>query len=228
MDATLNLAVDQEPIASTRAILCEGSGDKNLLQELIKARALPDFYITHPRNNIRPGGRQGFSHRLRGLRLQPGFDELRGIAIISDSDRDRDASFAEVRSQIHEAGFSSPNRELDCIAGPPAIVVLMVPIGELGQLETLCLRAIKDAWPTQFECAEMYAQCTGISTWGMGKQERAKLRALISHICKKDPNSSLTYLWHDGRETVIPLDHECFNTIAEFLRDFDALVAAAC
>jgi hypothetical protein len=105
---------------------------------------------------------------------------------------------------------------------------MMMPAeNEPGQLETLCLRAIRDAWPQQFQCAEKYAECAGIGDWNPGKQERAKLRALVSHICKKDPNSSLTHLWHDGRELVIPLNNACFDVIARFLNGFDGAVSAA-
>ena len=103
---------------------------------------------------------------------------------------------------------------------------MMVPKDEEGQLETLCLRAVSDAWPKQFQCAEKYAECVEIESWSMGKQEKAKLRALISHICKEDPNTSLAHLWHGRRELVIPLDHDCFTPIADFLSGFDAAIAA--
>jgi len=220
------LSIDEEPINYPRVILCEGSGDKNFFQELIKARDLPEFYVVHPREKIDHGGRRGFEQRLRGLRLQPGFDAVRGIIVVSDNDHDPSASFQEVRTLIHDASYSAPNHPFAVVAGPPAVAIMMIPAeNENGQLETLCLRAISAAWPQQFHCAEQYAVCAGIQTWAVGKQERAKLRALISHICKKDPNTSLTHLWHDGRELVIPLDHDCFTPIADFLNGFAAAIA---
>ena len=223
----LSLSIDQETITPTRVLLCEGGGDKNFFQELIKARHLPEFYVTHPREK-EPGGRPGFTQRLRSLRLQPGFDAVRGIIVVSDNDGNPNSSFQEVRRLIHEAEYRAPNHPFVVVAGPPALVVMMIPAAnENGQLETLCLRAIRDAWSREFRCAERYAECVGIETWSQGKQERAMLRALISHICKKDPNSSLSHLWHDGREPVIPLDHACFNGIATFLTSFDAAVDAA-
>jgi hypothetical protein len=161
------------------------------------------------------------------MKLQPGFDQLTRILVVSDNDRDPKCSFAEVRLKIHNGGFVCPNQDLACATGSPSVAVMMIPIGEPGQLETLCLRAVKDAWPTQYNCAETYGECAGILGWKIAKQERARLRALISHICEEDPNSSLTYMWHDGREEVIPLSHACFDQIADFLKDFDALVAGA-
>lgn len=168
---------------------------------------------------------------MRGLRLQPGFDAVKGIVVTSDNDDSPRASFQEVRKLVHDADYKAPNQPFAVTARSdtsPALSIMMIPaIGESGQLETLCLKAIRDAWPKEFECAGQYAACVGIANWSKGRQERATLRALISHICKKDPNTSLTHLWHGGREVVIPLDHACFNGIAEFLNGFDAAIAAA-
>lgn len=222
------LTIDQEPIQSTRIILCEGSGDKNFFRELLTARNLPDFYITHPREEIDPGGRGGYTSRLRGLRLQPGFEAVTGIVVISDSDDSPNTSFQQVRTLIHEAEFHAPNHPSVFVAGPPAICVRMVPNeNDVGQLETLCLSAVQTSWPDQYQCAEAYAQCTGVENWSRNKKEKAKFRALIAHICKKDPNTSLSYLWRGGREEVVPLAHAAFDDLATFLAGFDAAVTQA-
>src|SRR5262249_16806426 len=161
----------------------------------------------HPREGFDPGGRSGFESRLRGLRLQPGFDSVRGVVVVSDNDQNPNASFQEARSLIHNASFSSPNNPYAFAPGSPPVAVILIPAQNVnGQLETLCLTAISSAWPTQFHCAQTFATCIGIGAWANpNKRERATLRALISHICQRDPNSSLTHLWHDGREEVIPL-----------------------
>jgi hypothetical protein len=219
------LQIAQEEITSTRVLLCEGSGDKNLLTQLIALKRLPDFFVTHPREGIDPGGRPGFASRLRGLRLQHGYDDVTGVLVISDNDTG--GSLECVRKMIHHAGFRVPNRAYEFVAGPPAVGIMLIPADENGQIETLCLRAIKDTRPTEFQCAEEYAKCIGIGSWSQGKRERANMRALISHICKKDPNTSLSYLWHDNRESVFPADHPVFDPIADYLAAFDANVANA-
>jgi len=218
----------EENISSRFVLLCEGGGDKNFFEELIRVRSLPSFYVTHPRMSIDPGGRSGFTSRLRGLRLQHGFDRIKGIIVASDNDRDPAASFKEVRGQIHEAEYKAPNHPFTVSAGTPAVSIMMVPGADLGQLETLCLEAIEDEWPKEFACASTYAACVGTEKWpNVGKRERAKLRALVSHICQKDPNSSLSHLWHDKRELVIPLTHKCFDPISTYLSGFEAAVAEA-
>ena len=184
--------------------------------------------MTHPIAEIHPGGRGGYEKRLRSLRLQPGFEEVTGIIVASDNDANPSASFKDVRKHIHEAEFPAPNHPLIATKGKPGVAVIMLPkTNAPGQLETLCLESVQTAWPKEFKCAEAYGECTGITSWPQGKQERARLRALISHICKKDPNSSLTHLWSDGRELVVPLTHHCFTPLADFLMNFDALVATA-
>ena len=227
-----SFTIDQEPISSPRAILCEGAQDRNFFQELIKARNLPDFYVTHPHFEIEPGGRGGYSARLRSMKLQVGWDNLQGIIVVSDNDSDPAGSFQMVRRLVHEASLTPPNQPLTIKSGSPSIAIMMLPATDTnGQLETLCLQAIRAAWPSKFRCAESYAACAEIvgvpeRAWSQNKREKAMLRALISHICKKDPNTSLAHLWHDGRELVIPLADNCFDEIANFLRDFDEIVAA--
>ena len=51
-----------------------------------------------------------------------------------------------------------------------------------------------------------------------------KLRAMLASTCRQDPNTSLQHAWSRGRTTLIPLDHTCFDWIADFLRNFDALL----
>jgi hypothetical protein len=148
-----------------------------------------------------------------------------GIIAASDNDDDCNKSFQKVREQIESANFKTPDLPFAVVRAPDSVTVMMIPgPDELGQLETVCLRAIRDAWPQQFQCAESYAACSGIDTWDTRKQERAKLRALISHICRSDPNTSLTHLWRENRELVVPLDNACFDQIAEFLKNFDNIV----
>jgi len=217
-----------EDITSSRVILCEGTGDKSFFENLIAVRGLPDFYVTCPVFDIHPGGRGGFEQRLRSLRLQPHFEHVQGVIVVSDNDADPNSSFQAVRKSIHDAEYPAPNRPYVVIPGPPATAIMMIPgQGKNGQLETLCLEAIRDTWPIHFQCAEAYGACAGIETWRQGKQERAKLRALISHICEQDPNSSLMHLWSGGRELVIPLDHASFDDAARFLQEFDQKIQNA-
>lgn len=157
-----------------------------------------------------------------------GFENVSGILVVGDNDNDPRAAFENIRRLVHEGGFTPPNRALVATHGTPSIVVMMLPAQDQpGQIETLCLSAMKDTWPTQYECAERFAQCAGVTGWSQTKQEKAKFRAVISHICKTDPNTSLTHAWSDNRGNLIPLDHRSFDRVSDVLADFDTLVRDA-
>jgi hypothetical protein len=51
-----------------------------------------------------------------------------------------------------------------------------------------------------------------------------KLRSLIAAAYKEDPYLSPTYVWSD-RTDLVPLGSDVFDVIADFLRDFPALLA---
>jgi len=113
-----------EPITSPRVLVCEGAGDKNFFEQLIKERQLPDFYITYPREEFEGGGgKSKFAVRLRSLRLQHGFDLVKGIIVAGDNDRDQQSSFANVRKLILDSGYKPPNKPLQTVRGDPAVCI---------------------------------------------------------------------------------------------------------
>jgi hypothetical protein len=56
------------------------------------------------------------------------------------------------------------------------------------------------------------------------KQHKMRLRCLIASVCKTDPYTSLQHAW-SRRERLIPLEHDCFTRVADFLESFDGFVA---
>ena len=147
-----------------RVILCEGPGDKSFFDHFIGARNLPDFTVIHPRQDIDPGGRGGYASRLRGLRLQPGFDLVDGIVVVSDNNANPAASFSRVRQQLLDAGYPTPNRSFTMAYGSPSVIVITMPCErEPGQLETLCLQAMASAWPHHAQCVETFSECAGVT-----------------------------------------------------------------
>jgi hypothetical protein len=202
--------------------LCEGAGDAAFLSHLIKARDLPDFHVTYPahRNFDEPGGRTGFTARLKALHLVRGFKNVTDLIVISDNDRIPAASFKEVCRLILEAGgYSVPKSPRNIAGNNPRVMVFMLPGEDLpGQLETLCLNSCLDRWPDKVACLDAFISCNPhISTWDMGKQEKMKMRTLIASICSTDPNTSLTHAWSRSEE-IIPLEHQCFDGLANFLK----------
>ena len=74
-----------------RFILCEGVHDQVLLDCLIRDRHLPLFQIRVAKESSlkEAPGRSGFGPAIQGFGTIPGFDDLRGIMIVTDNDEER-------------------------------------------------------------------------------------------------------------------------------------------
>jgi hypothetical protein len=216
-----------------RVILCEGSSDKTFFQQLIRERSLPHFTITYPNEQKRgePGGWTAFHSSLAAIRTERWFPEVAGIIIVRDNDENPNQSFDEVCNQIRLAGkFGIPGQPLQpalSVAGAPVIVVMTIPwAGESGNIETLCIQSMADAHQHLKVCVDDYATCAGNTSWPVTKRSKMLLRSMIAAACKSDPNTGLEYAWSRD-EVLVPLNHSCFDRIADFLISFDTFVEAA-
>ena len=206
-------------------IICEGTNDNAFLMALLKTRNISGFEVAYPQSPEQESdGRNGFGDLLGGLILKRGFSNLRGIIILSDNDANEAKSFQLIQEQIEKAGsYSIPAQSFEAVQteGYPALIVLMLPWkGELGNLETLCLRAAVDNWPKVATCLNDYYECSDAPNWSLSKRSKMQLRCLLAATCKQDPNTSLTYIWKRQPEFQIPLAHPCFDNLATFLKNF--------
>jgi len=212
-------------IKEPRLILCEGQGDAQFIKHLIKERNLPGFDVHFPHEPYtETGGVNGFKEMLEALSLFHGFRTLKGILILSDNDDNPANAFLSLSEVISSAeGYKAPSQPLEVVRtdGVPPLVVVMLPWRDQpGNIETLCLISSYDSYPPIRACLDEYVTCTGVNTWGLTKQSKMKMRCMLSSTCNSDPNTSLVYAWSRG-ENLIPLNHRCFDQIADFLRRFD-------
>jgi hypothetical protein len=211
-------------------ILCEGDGDSAFFRHLIKKRNLPTFAVITP-TRPQPGGRSGYQARLESLRLESQFEEVRGIIVVSDNDDSPSKSFSEVIGHIKRAtGYGIPKRPLQIVKPQkrdhPLLSVMMVPWTRMkGNLESLCLLSMYDCHPEIKKCLDAFCRCLRINSWTKGKLSKMKLRTMVAAACKSDPNTSLQYSW-SRTEELIPLEHTCFDKIANFLVKFSRSVKA--
>jgi hypothetical protein len=216
--------------ATSRVILCEGEGDCSFFRHLIAKRALPAFDIFCPRKPYTEDGAvQGYDDMLRVFTTGQGFSDLIGILVQGDNDHNPSIKFQNIADKIAGAeGYVAPHAALEVAraANRPPVVVMMMPwVNEPGCLETLCLPSAESAFPEIKKCVDKQFECATISAWDIAKQHKMRLRCMIASTCKTDPYTSLVHAW-SRTENLIPLDHSCFQRIADFLANFDNYVAS--
>jgi hypothetical protein len=207
----------------TRFMLCEGDDDKGVLEALISARRLPEFQICHSAecNPQEVGGKTGFSGAVRGMEALSGFRDLRALLIVTDNDTL--TSFAEAQRVFTNNGHTAPANPnaVGNMLGKP-VAILMIPSNTvLGDLETLCLPAIHAKWPDANGCVTAFLQCTGANTWSKQSSiSKARVRAAAVGFNEPDPYKGIGHLFRNG---TLSANHACFDQIAIYLRDFDAM-----
>ena len=209
-------------------LLCEGDSDRRFFQKLIASRNIrQNFDIRFPgRNDKDTGGRGKFGTWLDGASAGETFRGIKGVLIVSDNDEDCSASFKEVQREAGKVrGCPIPQTEQKIVRSKsfPAIAILMIPIGQRGNLETLCLPAANHKWNLQKAINTLVA-ASPASQWKLGKQSKAKLQATLAMTCKSNPCTTFSYHWDENDDYCIPLDHSCFDSVEAFLRTFEAQI----
>jgi hypothetical protein len=213
-----------DAISFGRAMLIvEGDSDACFLRNLLQHHTIPDVGVYHGRHPL-PSGKQGFTQVLLALPVRPGFEVVRRLVVVTDSDDDPVRSFAAVQEQLKAAGFGTPERPMKFGPRrnelPPAAVLLLPWEDEAGDLEHLLLPAARDRWPEQTACVDIFAECAKTLDWPMGKSAKMRIRALLTSVCKEDPNVGLAHLWDRSVfRDHIPLGHTSLNRLVSYLRE---------
>jgi hypothetical protein len=210
-------------------LLCEGRGDRTFFERLFEARGIPDlFSLAVPLvNGEYAGGRAAFGRYLSSVSVDETFmQNVKAVLIISDNDSDPEASFKEVQHELRSARFPVPDavQTLARKRPLPATVVLMLPIGSPGNLENTCLPAAYSKWNLEAPLDE-FVKRTPANSWQIGKQAKMRIQTILAATNEKQPDTGFSGHWKQAQEYQIPLDHACFDGIAEFLKDFPDLVS---
>jgi hypothetical protein len=213
-------------------ILCEGEADKHFLHALIKARSLAPgcFRVYFPdRAGDATGGRSKMGKWLRNA-YEGSADfrrNVQAVLIVSDNDSDIENSWAEVTTQIRSAGgyiVPAAERLVARSNSRPDIVVFMIPPGIPGNLETLCLEPIYEKWNIR-KALDDFVALTPAANWTIGKQSKMRVQAALAATCRKRPDTSFVGHWQLPASYRIPVTHTVFDDLANFLSNFDALLA---
>jgi hypothetical protein len=151
-----------------------------------------------------------------------GFRDLRALLVVTDNDT-LQTSFEDAQRAFTENGHTAPANPnaVDDMLGKP-IAILMIPSNAVvGDLETLCLPAIHAAWPNAQACVAAFLQCSGANAWNKRSSiSKARARSAAVGFYESDPYKGIGHLFRNG--TLSPLD-ACFDNVATFLQNFDAM-----
>jgi hypothetical protein len=212
--------------SSAPIILCEGKGDVRFFEKLIETRALGDFLILSVEDEYAGVGK--FGERLKGLTLDDSLASRRWVILIADNDGKPKDRFRIVRKQIKsvkEYGFGVPgNPRVQARSRTmPPVIVLMIPWDTTrGCPETLCLTSASEKRPMIAECVEKYVECVGATSWERAKLDKLKLACFVAAALPKNPTMPWYRAWSPDSHApsdLIPLHHECFNQIADWLKN---------
>jgi hypothetical protein len=210
-------------------ILCEGETDKRFFDRLITNRGIENaFQVRFPhKGKDKRAGRSKFGTWLSVAYENEAFKKnVRVVLVVSDNDSDPAKSLTEVKVSLMESdGFPIADHERQVARkdGFPAVVILMIPNGVQGGLETLCVSAAYSKFPVQ-AAVDAFADATPAAGWSVGKQSKMKLQSIIAATCAPRPDAGFSGHWWEKDEYHIPLDRPEFNDIADFLLGFRNLI----
>lgn len=214
-------------------LICEGVSDKNFFKKLFAVRGIGDSFaikVPSEENQNGGGGRNAIGEYLRALAAtEPVLNgDIKAILIVSDNDEDRAISFNEVQTEIEKAKWlpiPEAERAVSRTKDGLALVVLMLPFGELGNLESLCLISAYAKWGLQAEL-DTFVAVTPASNWPSGKQAKMRIQTMLAAHNKKQPDAGFASSWNQKLEYQIPVDHACFDQLASFIHDFQVFLDA--
>lgn len=212
-------------------ILCEGEGDKRFFDNLILFRGIPnEFQVRFPdRGDTGQGGRSKFGPWLSDAFIvsEDFRRNIKAILLISDNDDVPADSFRQVRESLEKSdGFPIPDAERTVAHahGFPPTVVLMIPEGAAGNLETLCVQAALEKWPSIKTPLRTFIGATPAMGWKAGKQDKMQLQTILASTCEDRPEAGFVGHWRYDERYHVPLDHKVFNGIENFLHGFRKMV----
>ncbi len=201
-------------IEQPRLLLVEGTDDYWFFQRIIERRKDEDVQV------ISFGGKDKLGDFLTNI-LVPRIrssDLVKDIGVTRDADEDYSRAFQSVGDSLRIAGLPVPSEPLIFAEGTlddAAIRVaayIMPDNASPGELETLCLEAVREA--AAMPCVDRFFECLESISHVPGKEYKARLGAFLSSVITNDPNLRIGEAVASG---VIPWDSPAFSIVHQFL-----------
>jgi hypothetical protein len=202
--------MDQIELKTIKLLLVEGHDDQNFFQKLIEDIGLEGIQI------ITMNGKKNFGvPNFKSVINAPGFREVKSLGIALDADENANNTFSSICTVLRECGLPVPTQPMEIIGVNLKVGVLVIPPGaEQGEIEDLCLAAIKEY--NELECIENYFSCLKekLPLDKFPKDlSKAKVQAFLASREKSVPHLGVAAL-----KGYLPFDQEVFREVKNFLK----------
>ncbi|MBF0098403.1 MAG: hypothetical protein HQM04_15235 [Magnetococcales bacterium] len=167
--------------------------------------------------------------------LQPGIvqSDLRQLLILVDADANPQEQFNKIQASIRLAEpftldgvrtpYPIPAQPDQFAQGQdiPSIAISLLPGKEAqGAMESLCWQAGVAGRGELQACIEAFGNCVGFTVWPPQKQDKLRLRCLITALNKTNPDLPTTRLWDEEniKLALVPLNSPIFSPLVELLK----------
>jgi hypothetical protein len=233
-----------------KLIVGEGQSDRSFFDAFCRENGISGFAYAHTGMRFASPGEAeadeqdssvaAFGKYLEALQLQAGFEKLTDIVVVADTN-DRpagnpDRTFKAVRDLIEAATYGDdktpfvapPAPNAIAAGGVPRVHVLLVPWSDrAGGIETLCMDVAAahagDDGKSILKCVEGFEKCIDLNGLTSEKQDKFRLQSFLSGSWKKRPTVRAEQIWGSPKNTWIPLTHDGFKGVRDFLKQVEAL-----
>jgi len=194
-------------IKAERILVVEGKDDERWFEAFLKHLRLNGVQILtmEGKNNLRAF--------LKGLVKARGFSRVTSLGVVRDADRDRQSAFQSVRDALVAADLPAPDAEGARAPGPPGITVKILPAGQSGKLEDLCLESVAN--DPAMQCIEAYFAC--LKDRGFRPRDLAKAQVQAFLASRAEPGKRLGEAAAAG---YWPWESPRFEDLRRFLAEF--------
>ncbi len=151
-------------ITKSYIAICEGTADVETFRVLIAKKRIRNIEFVCPDKETSGGyGKNYFYRVLDAITALRGFEKVKGILLVQDTDDNANTALREMKAQVEKANksfypnekFTIPNQLLVPSVSdnrPPLMFATIPWIDEQGALETLILPSLVSKFPEIQEC----------------------------------------------------------------------------
>jgi DNA-binding phage protein len=196
-------------ITKEKLLLVEGNDDKLFIDKFLK-KLFRDDIQTHP---IIGKGNFDIAH-LKAITSMASFKNVKSLGLVRDADDDAENTFRSLCGILEAVGLSFPDKPNKFTNDSIRTGIFIIsPNAKKGNIEDLCLAAIKDL--KEMDCIEDLFKClkTKLSNDEFPQNiSKSKIQAFLS-----SRKISVPHLGIATQKDYFPLDNNVFDGIKDFL-----------